>query len=184
MRPAPAARSDSCGGWRSRVGPRPAPDIRFYRNDSFSIGGMRAGLEGRLRRIRYGGGDLAGRAAAPAGEPMREAVEIEVDDRRGVEGEPLRHEQAADNGDAERAAQLGAGALADGERQAAADRGEGRHHDRPEAQQAGFVERLERAPAVLALGLEREVDHHDGVLLDDADQQDDADQSDDAEIVM
>ena len=34
----------------------------------------------------------------------------------------------------------------------------------------------------LALGLEREVDHHDGVLLHDADEQDDADQRDDAEV--
>jgi len=63
-------------------------------------------------------------------------------------------------------------------------RREGRHHDRPEAQQAGLVDRLERALALLALGLQREVDHHDGVLLDDADQQDDADQGDDAEIVV
>ena len=35
----------------------------------------------------------------------------------------------------------------------------------------------------LALGLQREVDHHDGVLLHDADQQDDADQRDDVEVV-
>ena len=31
---------------------------------------------------------------------------------------------------------------------------------------------------------EREVDHHDGVLLDDADQQDDADQRNDIEILV
>ena len=35
---------------------------------------------------------------------------------------------------------------------------------------------------LLALGLEREVDHHDRVLLHDADEQDDADQRDDAEL--
>ena len=33
-----------------------------------------------------------------------------------------------------------------------------------------------------ALGLEGKIDHHDGVLLHDADQQDDADQRDDAEL--
>ena len=33
-----------------------------------------------------------------------------------------------------------------------------------------------------ALGLQGEVDHHDGVLLHDADEQDDADQRDDAEV--
>ena len=36
----------------------------------------------------------------------------------------------------------------------------------------------------LALRLEREVDHHDGVLLHDADQQDDPDQSHHAEFGM
>ena len=34
-----------------------------------------------------------------------------------------------------------------------------------------------------ALGVEREVDHHDRVLLDDADQQDDADERDDVNSV-
>ena len=38
------------------------------------------------------------------------------------------------------------------------------------------------AQALLALGVEREVDHHDRVLLHDADQQDDADDGDDAEV--
>ena len=37
--------------------------------------------------------------------------------------------------------------------------------------------------AVLALGLQREVDHHDAVLLHDADQQDDADDGDHAQIL-
>ena len=35
-----------------------------------------------------------------------------------------------------------------------------------------------------ALSLERKVDHHDGVFLDDADQQDDADQGHYAQIVL
>ena len=61
------------------------------------------------------------------------------------------------------------------QRQRAEHRGHGRHHDRPEAQQAGLIDRLARRLALVALGLEREVDHHDGVLLDDADQQNDAD---------
>ncbi len=37
------------------------------------------------------------------------------------------------------------------------------------------------AEAAVALGLQREVDHHDGVFLHDADQQHDADQRDQAE---
>ena len=35
---------------------------------------------------------------------------------------------------------------------------------------------------VIALRLEREVDHHDRVLLHDADEEDDADERDDAEV--
>ena len=41
-----------------------------------------------------------------------------------------------------------------------------------------------RRLAFLAFGFEREVDHHDGVLLHDADQQDDADERDDVEILV
>ena len=40
-----------------------------------------------------------------------------------------------------------------------------------------------RRLALLALRLEREIDHQDGVLLDDADQQDDADDGNDAQVL-
>src|SRR5439155_21808477 len=65
----------------------------------------------------------------------REAVEGDVDDRRGEEGEHLREEQAAHDGDAEGLPQLGAGAVADGQRDAAKQGGESGHEDRPEAQE-------------------------------------------------
>ena len=39
-----------------------------------------------------------------------------------------------------------------------------------------------RRQMLVALGRDGEVDHHDAVLLDDADQQDDADQRDQAEV--
>ena len=66
---------------------------------------------------------------------------------------------------------------------AAEQRRHRRHHDRTEAQQARLVDRFLRRLPSFALGLEREVDHHDRVLLDDADEQDDADERDHAEIV-
>src|SRR6266850_3511573 len=65
--------------------------------------------------------------AAP--EDAVDAVKIEVDDRRDVERQELRHAQAADHRDAERLAQLGAGAGAERDRQRAEDRREGGHHD-------------------------------------------------------
>ena len=68
------------------------------------------------------------------------------------------------------------------QRQRAEQRGQRRHHDRAEAQQAGLHDRLARRHALRALRVEREVDHHDGVLLDDAHQQHDADQRDEGEV--
>ena len=60
--------------------------------------------------------------------------------------------------------------------------GHGGHHDGPEAQQAGLIDGFDRRKSLVALGLESKVDHHDGVLFHDADQQDDADERDDAEV--
>ena len=37
---------------------------------------------------------------------------------------------------------------------------------------------------LLALGLQREVDHHDGVLLHNSDQKNDADQRDDIQVLF
>ena len=95
----------------------------------------------------------------------------------------MREQEAADNGDAQRAAQLGAGALLQRQRQGPEQRGHGGHHDRAEAQQAGLVDGLHRRQPFGALGVERKVNHHDGVLLHDADQQDDADQRDQGKVL-
>ena len=45
------------------------------------------------------------------------------------------------------------------------------------------MDRIARRHALVALRIEGEVDHHDRVLLDDADQQDDADDGDDVELM-
>src|SRR6266508_2702436 len=129
-------------------------------------------------------GGAGGERVAGAGppEPPGETVEPEVDHRGGVEGEDLGEEEPADDGDAEGAAELGTGAGAEGEGEAAEEGGHGGHHDGAEAEQAGLVDGLARRLALGALGVEGEVDHHDGVLLDDADEEDDADQGDDAEV--
>ena len=112
-----------------------------------------------------------------------EPVERQIDHRRRVERQQLAQQQAADDGNAERETQLGAGAAFDRQRQRAEQRGQCRHHDRAEAQQAGLHDRLVRRHALMAFGFEREVDHHDRVLLDDAHQQNDADQADHRQIL-
>ena len=118
----------------------------------------------------------------PAAHGAAEPVEAEIDDRRREQGQQLAQDQAADDRHPERMAQLRAGAAAEHQRQCAEHRRDRRHHDRPEAQQRGLVDRLARRLALVALRVEREVDDHDAVLLDDADQEDDADDRDDAEI--
>jgi hypothetical protein len=120
------------------------------------------------------------RAARP---PALQAIEGEIDDRRREERQHLAEDQAADHRDAERMAQLRAHAPADHQRQRAQQRGHRRHHDRAESA-AATPRRSRRAASLpLALGVEREVDHHDRVLLHDADQQDDADDRDHVEVV-
>ena len=120
---------------------------------------------------------------APTPDPVSEAVQVEINDRRGVERDELREQQAADNRDAQRAAQFGAGALLQRQRQRAEQRRHRGHHDGAEPQQARLVNGFLRRQAFRALGVQREVDHHDGVLLHDADEQDDADQRNQREVV-
>ena len=61
---------------------------------------------------------MRGAGLAKVVEPDANVLEQEIDDRRGVEGEGLRDDEAADDGDAEGLAQFGAGAHADGQRTA------------------------------------------------------------------
>ena len=60
--------------------------------------------------------------------------------------------------------------------------GHGGHHDGAETKQAGLVDGFFRTLAALPFRDKGEVNHHDGVLLHDADEQDDADHGDDTEI--
>ena len=70
------------------------------------------------------------------------------------------------------------------QRQCAEERGHGRHQDRAEAQQAGLENRVRWSFAFLPLRLQGEVDHHDAVLLHDADQKDDADDGNHVEVLV
>src|ERR1700722_18314530 len=113
-----------------------------------------------------------------------ELVESEINDGRGVEGEELTHDEAADDADAERATKFGTGAGAEGQRESAEEGGHGGHEDGAEAQHAGLEDGVFGAFAAFALGLQGKIDHHDGVFLDDADQQNDADDGDDVEVLL
>src|SRR5207245_5324522 len=132
----------------------------------------RAALQPSLRR----GGAYSG-GLRPAPQP----VDQKIDHRRRVERQYLRDEQTADNGNAEWPAQFGAWTGRDGQRDAGEQRGHGRHQDRTETSAAGFENGISRRQAAVTLGLQREIHHHDAVLLDDADQENDADKGDHGE---
>ena len=118
----------------------------------------------------------ASRGASGRITAARSRSNREVDDRRREQREQLREHETADHRDAERLTKLGAAPGAERERERAEQRGGGRHHDGTKAQETRLVDRLARRETAVALRLEREVDHHDRVLLHDADQQHEADQ--------
>ena len=96
--------------------------------------------------------------------PVPEKRSSAVDHRRDEQRDDLREQQATHH----RRRAAGAvrpGAQAERQRQRAHHRGEGGHHDGPVAQQAGPADRVRGGHALLALRRQREVDHHDRVLL-------------------
>jgi hypothetical protein len=83
-----------------------------------------------------GGGDLrpfgganAIRHVAP--QPRLQAIEIEIDDRCGVEGQELAQREPSNHGVTEWLTQFRAGAGAEREGDAGEHRRRRRHHDRP-----------------------------------------------------
>jgi hypothetical protein len=112
---------------------------------------------------------------AAAANPNLEAVHVEVNDGSSKESEELAEGEAADDGDTKRAAKFRADAAADGKRKRTEERGHGSHEDGPEAEEASFVNGFDGSEAFLRFGLNGEVNHEDGVFLDDADEEDDAD---------
>src|SRR5882724_6127465 len=111
-----------------------------------------------------------------------QAVEVEIDDGRGEERKELAEDEAADDGDAQGAAKFGANALAESERKRSEKSGHGGHEDGTEAQETGLVDGVLGGQPFLHFGLHGEVDHEDGVFLDDANEQNDADEGNHGEF--
>ncbi len=110
-------------------------------------------------------------------DPQLQTIHVQVNYRSRVKRKHLTHHQAAYDADPERTPQFRTGAGRQRQRQSSKKRRHCRHHDRTESQQAGLINRfLGRLPC--SLGFDREIDHHDGVLFHDADQQNDSDQRD------
>src|SRR6516164_892984 len=177
--------------WTRKPNARPTPAVRNRSSSTITANPeVLAPSLGAMTTLRQGWSWGIGqpllqtRWPVRTADPARDPFKIEIDHRRRIERQPLRHQHPADDRDAERLAQFRATATTKRNGHRAEQRGERRHHDRPEAQQTRLMDRLLRALAFEALGLQREVDHHDRVLFDDADQQDDADDRDHRQLVM
>ena len=118
----------------------------------------------------------------PTARPSAETIHIKVDNGGGVEREHLAHHQTSDDGDTQRPAKFGAVPSTDGDGKAAKHRSHRGHHDGSEAQETRLINRFFGIIALVALGIDGEIDHQDRVFLHDTDQQDDADKGDNAEF--
>src|SRR5215831_3136388 len=102
--------------------------------------------------------------------PPTQPIEIDINHRRSEESEHLADDQSTNNRDSKRASQFRTNPGTNRQWQAAQQSSGSGHHNGPETEEAGFVNRVDRRFAFFALGIEREVNHHDGILLDNTDQ--------------
>src|SRR5262245_29331740 len=102
-------------------------------------------------------------AASALAHTFRQAIEGEVNHRCRIQREHLAEHESAHDRDAQRTAELRAGATAESERHTTQYGCHGGHEDGTESQQTRLVDRVEWRLTLPALRIEREVDHHDAV---------------------
>src|SRR5260370_21485366 len=93
--------------------------------------------------------------------PEAEAIEVDVDNRRGVQRQQLAENQSANDGNAQGAPYLGAIAGPKRQGQGSEQGSDGCHQDRSQAQKRCTVNCLPRIETLLPLQLQCAVDHHD-----------------------
>src|SRR5258707_7063330 len=127
------------------------------------------------RRLRRSVFDLG--FSAPA-----EPVKVQINDRRGIERKDLRHDQSANDRNTKRFANFRTITLSESQRHRTKHRRQSGHHDRSKPNNTSLVDRLGWGQSLVPFRLQREVDHHDRVLLYDPDQENDSDNRDDRKI--
>jgi hypothetical protein len=111
-----------------------------------------------------------------------ERLHVDIEHRRHVERQRLRNEQSTHDREAERPASLSSGAPAKCNRQRPDERSQRRHHDRSEANEARIEDRGGGGLSFATAFLDRHVDHHDAVLLDQSDEHDHTDERIDIQV--
>src|SRR5262245_934073 len=110
-----------------------------------------------------------------AGRPSAETLQRQVDDGRREQRRQLADDQSPAGGVSEGLPYLRSGASSYRQRDSAEKRRHRRHQDRAEAQNSRFPDGRLGLEPFFPSQLDRKVDEHDAILLDDADQKNDAD---------
>jgi hypothetical protein len=98
-------------------------------------------------------------------QPGLKSVQIDIDDRGRIKREHLGHGEAANNGVAQRLTNLRTDAGAEHHRNTAKQRRHRGHQDRPEAHDAGLINRLLGGQPLFMLDVLGKIDQHDSVLF-------------------
>src|ERR1051325_348574 len=112
----------------------------------------------------------------PFSKPHLKRFQVQINDGRNVKRKQLRNYEAADYCQSKWLPCLATSAQAKRNWKCAHQRCHGGHHDWPKTEQAALINGFKRSFA-LALRLNCKIDHHDGVLFNDADQHDKSDKS-------
>jgi hypothetical protein len=99
-----------------------------------------------------------------------------------VERERLADDEPADDRDPQGSPKFRARSGTQGHGQRAEHRRHRRHHDRTESEECRLMDGLPWRKSLTAPSCKREVNHDDGVLLHDADEQDETDERNDREV--
>src|SRR5262245_15720956 len=110
-------------------------------------------------------------------------MQIEVDYWSYIESNRLRKQKAAANRDTEWTARLTPDTLPQRDGGRAQQRRHRCHHDGAEALEATLVNSLLGGHRLIALGVDGEIDDHDGIFFDDANKQDDTQERVEVEIL-
>src|SRR5450759_4548120 len=111
-----------------------------------------------------------------------QVVKSQINDRRCKKRQYLTENKPSHHSNAQRMAQLRSDSGTDHQWKRTKQGGHSRHHNRPEAQQACLIYGFARRLAFFALSIKGKVNHHNGILLHDADEQDDTYDTDDAQV--
>src|SRR6266850_6159451 len=89
-------------------------------------------------------------------EAGSQAIESQIDHRCCEKREDLAEDESSDDRDSKRSPQFGTRSGTERERYAGKERRQRRHHDRPETQQAGLIDRIGGLLVFVALRIQRE----------------------------